>query len=419
MEYGLIGKKLGHSFSKIIHNRLCDYDYQLKELEPDQLDEFFAKKEFKAINVTIPYKTDVIKYLDSISDVAKTIGAVNTIVNKNGKLYGYNTDFYGMRDLLQKHGIDPKGKYCAILGTGGTSKTAKAVLESLGAKEIVIVSRKSGNGCIDYEQFVNEYKHTQIIINTTPCGMYPNISESAVDISGFDALEGVADAVYNPLNSLLVVNAKERGINATGGLYMLVSQAVYAVGFFCDKDVDTKITDTVFNELKFQKQNIVLCGMAGCGKSTLGKIIANKLGLEFYDSDDEIVKVANKSIPEIFAESGEAEFRKIESQVIFELSKKTGVVIATGGGAVLKEQNVLNLKQNGAVIYLDRPLADIKPTPDRPLSQNREQLEKLYNERKPIYNSVCDIGVAVSGEKETCANAVIERYINEYNFKKM
>lgn len=419
MEYGLIGKKLGHSFSKIIHNRLCDYDYELKELEPEALDEFFAKKEFKAINVTIPYKTDVIKYLDSISDVAKAIGAVNTIVNKNGRLIGYNTDFYGMRDLLQKNGISPKGKRCAVLGTGGTSKTAKAVLESLGAKKIVTVSRTADSGVVDYQSFKQNYSDTQIIINTTPCGMYPNISTSAVDISGFDALEGVADAVYNPLNSFLVVNAKKRGINAVGGLYMLVAQAVYAVEHFCEKTFDNYVADEIYNELRAKKQNVVLCGMAGCGKTTLGKIIADELGLEFYDSDDEIVKTANKSIPEIFAEVGEKGFREIESQVIFELSKKTGAVVATGGGAVLKEQNVLNLKQNGCVVFLDRDINDIIPTPDRPLTQNREQLEKLYNERKPVYNSVCDIKVRIKGSKSQSAKAVIERYINEYNFKKM
>ena len=414
MEYGCIGRKLGHSFSKMIHNSLCDYEYELKELEPEEVGAFMTSRDFKAINVTIPYKQTVIPYLDNVSDVAKSIGAVNTVVNRDGKLYGYNTDFSGMMALLEKNGIDPKDKKCAVLGTGGTSKTARAVLAGMGAGEILTISRSEGEGVITYDRFVSKHRDTEIIINTTPCGMYPNIGVAAVDISGFDKLTGVADAVYNPLRPELVMTAKEKNITATGGLYMLVAQAVFAAEKFIDAKIADSEIDRVYNEIYNGKQNIVLVGMPGCGKSTQGRLLAKKLGFEFYDSDTEIVKKAGKSIPEIFENEGEEAFRKLETDVIRELSMKTGCVIATGGGAVLKPRNVRYLKQNGKLLFIDRPIDDITHGEGRPLAPNRERLLELYRVRLQIYTGVSDIHAAVSGSINDVSDRLME-IIDESN----
>lgn len=414
MEYGCIGKKLGHSFSKIIHNELCDYTYELCELEPSQLDSFFKEKNFKAINVTIPYKRDVIPYLDEISKVAGDIGAVNTIVNKNGKLFGYNTDFYGMGALIKKAGIDPRGKKCAVLGTGGTSKTANALLKSMGAGQILTVSRNEKDGVITYDTFKQKHSDTQIIINTTPCGMFPDIDSYAVDIDGFTKLEGVIDAVYNPLRSKLVSKALSKGIKAEGGLYMLAAQAVFAAEHFIDTKFDTKEIDRVYNKLFYQKQNIVLIGMPGCGKSTLGKYLAKHYNLEFCDSDNEIVKT-HGDIPTIFKTKGEDAFRDIESAVIREISLKTGQVIATGGGVIKRPENIDYLKQNGCIIFIDRPFDSLQTGHGRPLSPDVQKLKALYDERMPIYNAVCDIKVDADGTVEQNVQRIIDKYNESYS----
>lgn len=415
MRYGCIARKLSHSFSKIIHEQICDYQYELLELEPDEVGEFLTKREFDAINVTIPYKQTVIPYLDEVSDIAKTVGAVNTIVNRGGKLYGYNTDFYGLKALLEKNGVDPKGKKCALLGTGGTSKTATEVLKFLGADKIVVVSRSEGEGVVTYDTFTKYHSDTQIIINTTPCGMYPDTDASPVDIDGFDNLECVADAIYNPLRSRLVISALERGINAFGGLYMLVSQAVYAIEHFIDTKIDKSVTDRVYKNIFKQKQNIVLIGMPGCGKTTLGKMLSDSIGVKFYDSDKLIEEFTSSSIPDIFEKSGEDGFRRIESEVIAELSKKTGCVISTGGGAVMKKENVRALRQNGLLVFIDRPIDMIECDSSRPLSPDRERLTALYKKRFPVYSSVCDIRLKSSGtEKETFGQLV--EYLNDCNY---
>lgn len=415
MEYGCIGRKLGHSFSKIIHNELCDYTYELKELEPEELKSFFTQKDFKAINVTIPYKTDVIPYLDEISQVARDIGAVNTIVNRGGRLFGYNTDFYGMRALIHRAGINPHGKKCAVLGTGGTSKTATALLKSMGAKQVLTVSRSEKDGVITYDAFKENHSDTEVIINTTPCGMFPDIDSVAIDLGGFTKLEGVIDAVYNPLRSKLISQALDQGLKAEGGLYMLVAQAVFAAEHFIDREFDKKEIDRVFNKLFLQKQNIVLIGMPGCGKSTLGKYLAEYYNMELIDSDNEIVKLAGP-IPEIFAKQGEDAFRDIESQVIRDLSTKNGLVIATGGGVIKREQNIKYLKQNGCVIFIDRPFDALQTGHGRPLSPDVDKLKALYDERMPIYNAVCDIKVNADGTVKENVQRIIEKY-NESNNK--
>ena len=390
MEYGCIGEHLTHSFSKEIHNCLADYDYEIKEIPKDKLDAFMTAADFRAINVTIPYKQAVIPHLHWISDTAKKIGAVNTVVNRNGKLYGYNTDFFGMTALIEKNGIELENKKVLILGSGGTSKTAHAVAESLGAREIYIVSRQAGKGLITYAEVYKSHTDAEVIINTTPVGMFPNPEAQPIDLGKFSRLLGVVDAIYNPLRSRLVLEAQALGIKATGGLYMLVAQAAYAVETFIEKPLSRDEIDAVYGELLKQKQNIVLTGMPGSGKSTIGKKISKQTGRPFIDTDALIVEKAGKTIPEIFEELGEAGFRKIESEVIREVSTLGGYIIATGGGAILKRENISNLKANGRIHYIDRPLSWLTATSDRPLSSNPEDLKKRYHERYDMYSATAD-----------------------------
>ncbi len=388
MEYAIIGEKLGHSFSKEIYETYFGMDYSVKELASEEIDGFMKAKDFKGINVTIPYKQTVIPYLDEISDVAKKIGVVNVIVNDNGKLKGYNTDFLGLKSNIEHAGIDLNGKNVLILGDGGTSKTAYAVAETMGAKTINKVSRDKKSNTITYEE-AKKMPQTQVIINTTPVGMYPKIDATLIDLDDFPALEGIFDAVYNPLCTKLVIEAKKRGIKARGGLYMLVSQAIFAVEKFSGKECSQSLTEGIFKNIYKSKENIVLIGMPGSGKTTVGKILAEKLGRELIDTDD-IIKKENGDISAIFEKLGESGFRDIETDVIKRVSALQGKVIATGGGAVLRAENVDFLKLNGNLYFIDRPLEDIAATPDRPLSSDRESLEKRYNERYEIYCNSCD-----------------------------
>ena len=404
MEYGLIGEKLTHSFSKEIHTKYFGIDYELKELSPNEVEPFLMKKDFKAINVTIPYKQKVMPYLDFIGDEAQKIGAVNVIVNREGKLYGYNTDYSGLRLMLESSGVDFKGKNVLILGDGATSKTAFAVAEDLGAFSIKKASRKKTENTVSYAE-ASALKNTQIIINTTPVGMYPNIHETLVNISDFPNLEGVFDVVYNPLRSRLVVDAKNEGITAMGGLYMLVAQAVFAAEKFGLEKFDTSLTNKIYNEILNQKQNIVLVGMPASGKSTIGALLAEDLGIEFIDTDIEIVKTYGE-IAHIFEEMGESGFREIETKIIKEIATSQNKVIATGGGAVLRKENVNALKQNGKVYFLDRPLEDLVATNDRPLAQTSGMLAKRYKERYQIYCDCADIRIDASGSKESVVSSI-------------
>ncbi len=410
MEYGCIGEKLGHSFSKEIHNALADYEYSLKELKREELSEFFKKKDFKALNVTIPYKQDVIEYLDWISDEAKSINAVNTIVNKNGKLYGYNTDFYGLKALIERENISLNGKKVAILGSGGTSNTAFAVANFLEALSVLKVSRNKKDNYITYDELYEKYSDCEIIINTTPCGMFPKVGVSAVDLEKLPKVEAVFDAVYNPLNSKLILDAKAKNITAVGGLYMLVSQAAYAVEKFIEAPVDNGKVEEVFKNLYKQKMNISLIGMPASGKTSIGKALSEKLRKNFVDSDDEIVKTENKNIPEIFKDSGEAYFRNVEMSVIKDISMLNSQVISTGGGAVLNPENIENLKANSRIYFLDRPLDMLITTSDRPLSSNRADLEKRYKERYELYKASADVIIDGSGTVEEVAKMIEEDF---------
>ncbi len=398
MMYGCIAEKLGHSFSKEIHNRLFDYKYELKELPKEELDAFMRKKEFRAINVTIPYKESVIPYLDWMSDTARKIGAVNTIVNENGILRGYNTDFSGMRALLDKHRIVLKNKKVLVLGSGGTSKTAVAVAESMECANVYRVSRDGKEGCVTYAEAVSLHGDAQVIINTTPVGMYPKIGSAAVDLDDYPKLEAVVDAVYNPLRSKLVCDAQKKGLKAAGGLYMLVAQAAVAAEKFLQTTVPLSEIDRVYHEIASEKQNIVLIGMPGSGKTTIGKLLAAETGKTFIDIDDEIVKREQKTIPQIFAEIGETGFRQIETAVIADLASRQNAIIATGGGAVLHSINIDWLKENGKVYFIDRNLEDLAVTSDRPLSSNKEALAKRYHERYPLYCASCDKHISIGND---------------------
>lgn len=409
MQYGLIGEKLSHSFSKEIHTKYFGLDYSLKELAYNEVATFLKKRNFKAINVTIPYKTTVIPYLDYIDDTAKKIGAVNTIVNDNGILKGYNTDFLGLKFMLEKSGIDFKDKSFLILGDGATSKTAVAVAESLNAKNVTRVSRKGTDGTVSYSEATG-LKDTQIIINTTPVGMFPNLENTPIDIENFPNLIGVFDAVYNPLRTKLVLSALNKGLVACGGLYMLVAQAVFAYELFTGNKVPKSKIDSIYSEISKQKQNIVLVGMPGSGKTTVGTLLAENLGLEFIDTDDLIVEKYG-NITDIFNVKGESGFRDIESEIIKEISTLQGKVIATGGGAVLRNENVNALKQNGKIYFLDRPLESLQGTPDRPLSQNSKELKKRYNERYYIYCECADVGIT----ENTTPQAAVRRIIDNEN----
>lgn len=414
MEYGCIGERLGHSFSKEIHNALTSYEYSLKELKRAELPEFFKNKDFKAINVTIPYKQNVIEYLDWISDEAKSINAVNTIVNRNGKLYGYNTDFYGLKALIERENVSLKGKKVAILGSGGTSNTAFAVANHLKALSVLKVSRNKKDGYITYEELYDRYSDCEIIINTTPCGMFPKTGVSAVDLEKLSKVEAVFDAVYNPLSSKLILDAKAKNITAVGGLYMLVSQAAYAVEKFIEAPVDNHKVEEIFQGLYKQKMNIALIGMPASGKTSVGKLLSEKLNKTFVDCDDEIVKNENKDITEIFKEFGEAYFRNVEKSVVKAVSMLNAQVISTGGGAVLNPENIENLKANSRIYFLDRPLDMLITTSDRPLSSNRADLEKRYNERYKLYKSAADVIVDGSKTVEEVAK-IIEEDFYEYS----
>ena len=408
MKYGLIGEHLTHSYSCEIHAQIADYEYELHELAPSELGGFLTKREFNAINVTIPYKQDVIPYLDGISDTAKRIGAVNTIVNRGGKLYGDNTDFAGMLALAKHIGVDMKGKKVLILGTGGASKTGHALAEYMGAESVYYVSRSGKNGSITYEQAVSEHSDAQVIINATPVGMFPKQGGRPIDISAFPKLEGVLDAIYNPLRTNLILDAQERGIPAEGGLYMLSAQAVHAAAVFQDIPLDESLVDKAFKSVKNDKQNIVLIGMPSSGKTTVGRILAEKCGKELADTDEYIVKKIGMPIADFFAQHGEAEFRKIEKETVAGLASTGGKIIATGGGAVLDAENVRALKQNGVLVFLDRRPENLIATDDRPLSSRRSALEKLYAERYDIYCAAAEVHIDANTTPGAEADSILK-----------
>lgn len=403
--YGLLGETLGHSFSPQIHACLGDYEYKLFEVAPEDLDDFLRSGSFEGLNVTIPYKKAVMPYLAEISENAKAIGSVNTItVLPNGTLRGDNTDYDGFLYLVRRSGIAVNGKKALVLGTGGASLPVKKVLSDLGAREIISISRTGENNYQNLEKHFD----ADLIVNTTPVGMYPNNLQSPLSLEGFTQLSGVLDIVYNPQKTQLILDAEQRGIPAFSGLTMLVAQAKRAAELFLNTNIDDRKNDEIYETLSRQMKNIVLVGMPGCGKSTVGKALAKRLSRPFFDADQEIVKRAGKSIPEIFQAEGEAGFRKIETEVLFDLCRQSGAVIATGGGAVTVPQNHDILRQNSLVVFINRDIA-VLPTNGRPLSEQND-LHEMFRQRLPLYRAVCDYEVDGNSEIQTVTDRVAEVY---------
>lgn len=403
--YGLLGETLGHSFSPQIHACLGDYEYKLFEVAPEDLGDFLRSGSFEGLNVTIPYKKAVMPYLAEISENAKVIGSVNTItVLPNGTLRGDNTDYDGFLYLVRRSGIAVNGKKALVLGTGGASLPVKKVLSDLGAREIISISRTGENNYQNLEKHFD----ADLIVNTTPVGMYPNNLQSPLSLDGFTQLSGVLDIVYNPQKTQLILDAEQRGIPAFSGLTMLVAQAKRAAELFLNTNIDDRKNDEIYETLSRQMKNIVLVGMPGCGKSTVGKALAKRLSRPFFDADQEIVKRAGKSIPEIFQTEGEAGFRKIETEVLFDLCRQSGAVIATGGGAVTVPKNHGILRQNSLVVFINRDIA-VLPTNGRPLSEQND-LHEMFRQRLPLYRAVCDYEVDGNSEIQTVTDRVAEVY---------
>lgn len=392
MEYGLIGEKLGHSFSTLIHERLAGYSYELCPLSREELAPFLTERKFRGINVTIPYKRDVIPFCEELDESAQRLGVVNTIVNRDGKLIGSNTDFDGFLHSVQSHGIDIKGKKVMVLGNGGTSHTVQAVAKHLGAQEILVVSRNAEGDLLSYKE-ANAHLDTDVIINTTPMGMYPNNDGQALNLRPFTSCQAVFDVIYNPLKTRLLQQAEEMGILAVNGLEMLVAQAKFAAEQFQNITIPDERIREVCRELRLESSNISLIGMPSCGKSLTGKALSTYVDKTFVDTDALIVERAGMSIREIFETHGEEFFRQLEREVIAEQAKQHGLILATGGGAIKNHENILNLKQNGIVIFIDRELEKLVSTHDRPLSSSRDAVEKLYHQRYPLYLSYGDLRV--------------------------
>lgn len=400
---GLIGEKLGHSFSPAIHGKLADYEYKLYELSPEQVGPFLEKKEYDGLNVTIPYKKTVIPYCDELTEAAKSIGSVNTIVKRpDGTLLGHNTDYDGFMWLLKNAGADVKGKKALVLGTGGASVTVQAALRDLGAASVVVVSR---SGEDNYEN-IARHSDAKILVNATPVGMYPKTGVSPVDLDVFTALEGVFDVVYNPAKTQLLLEAEKRGIPCANGLGMLVAQAKAACERFTGQPIDDEKVYTIKAEMERNTRNVMLIGMPGSGKSTVGAALAEKLGRKLVDVDERIVELAGCSIPEIFLKDGEEGFRQIEHQALCEVSKESGLVIATGGGVVTRPENLDPMRQNSLIVWLLRDLS-LLPKDGRPLSQTNS-LTEMFKVREPLYRAAADCIADNNGSLEDTVKQIME-----------
>ncbi len=408
IEYGLLGAKLGHSYSKPIHNLLADYSYELYAVTPEELKNLMERREFRGLNVTIPYKKDVLPYLDEVSADVHEVGSANTLVmGADGKLRGYNTDLPGFLSMADRAGITLTGRKVVILGSGGTSLTAQAAARRRKARQIIVVSR---SGEVNYEKLYQEHTDAEVIVNTTPVGMYPKNGESPIDLSAFPKCEGVLDVIYNPFHTALLQQAEARGIPSENGLWMLVAQAKYAAEYFAGQSIpDEKIAE-VYGRMRAEMSNLILTGMPGSGKSTVGQEIAKRMNRKFVDMDEVIVRIAGKSIPEIFAEDGEEAFRRIETEAARECGREKSLVIATGGGAVTREETMKALQQNGEIIWLQRPVEAL-PSEGRPLSQGGlDALRAMYEKRRPLYERYASCTADNSGELSKTVQAAMEGF---------
>lgn len=404
MQCGLLGRTLGHSYSPQIHAKLGEYRYALYEKEPEELEDFLKNGDFTGLNVTIPYKKAVIPYLDELSPRAKALGAVNTIVRRtDGSLIGHNTDFFGFEVMLRTGGVSVAGKKALVCGSGGASNTVCAVLKEAGAN-VVVLSRSGENNYRNLERHAD----ASLIVNATPVGMYPNVEAAAIEsLDLFPQLEGVLDLIYNPARTRILLEAEQRGLPAVNGLKMLVAQAKESAEWFTGTPIDDSVIETIYNDLRLRMENIILVGMPGCGKTTIGTALAKALHREFLDADAVLEERAGRPITEIIPQDGENAFRAMESAVLLDLGKQSGLVIATGGGCVTRPENDPSLHRNGTVVWLKRPIADL-PTEGRPLSK-AGHLEEMYRKRAPMYEAFSDFSVENTGTPGKVAREIFDR----------
>lgn len=400
--YGLLGEKLGHSFSPQIHNMLCGYAYGLYEVPPGSLDSFLAITSLDGMNVTIPYKKDVIRSCASLSPEAERIGSVNTLVRMPYGWHGDNTDYFGFSWMVESSGVSIQGKKALVFGNGGASLTVRLALADMGAREVVVISRSGGD---NYENLHRHYD-ADVLVNATPVGMYPNTGKAVCSLEGFTNCEAVFDLVYNPARTAILLDAESRGMVAVNGLSMLVAQAHRAAELFTNKLLPREKIARITAALESQTRNIVLVGMPGCGKTKKGRMVAQKLGREFVDADVYLAEKLGRTPAEIITAGGEEAFRREETAVLAELGKRSGLVIATGGGCVTREENYPLLHQNGVIVWVQRPVSQL-PTKDRPISQ-ANPLEELYARRESMYERFADVSVDVCTSIEDAANAIIE-----------
>ena len=402
MRCGLLGRTLGHSYSPAIHKLLADYSYELHEREPEDVEGFVKLGPWDGCNVTIPYKKEVVQYCTQLSPLAKELGSVNTLLRlPDGSIYGDNTDAAGFEAMAKRLPVDYAGKKALVFGSGGASVTVQAVLRHLGCQVIVI----SRSGAVTYED-LPKHSDAQVLVNTTPVGMYPNVEESAVDLSLFPKAEAVLDVVYNPARTKLILDAEARNIPCEGGLYMLVAQAARACEIWTKQQISTEKLNAVHKTIGTGMQNIILVGMPGCGKSAVGFLLARKLGRWLVDADQELVKRAGMEIPQYMERHGEEGFRKLETEVLRDLGKESGLVIATGGGCVTRNENYAHLHRNGTIVWLQRDLSQL-PTAGRPISQ-KEGVQALYEKRKPLYEAFADLTVQNVGTPDGTVERILQ-----------
>ena len=402
--FGLLGRKLGHSLSPEIHSLLCDYEYKLYPTEPENLDEFFSDKTLKGYNITIPYKIDAYEHCDELSETAKKVGSVNTIIRRDdGSLFGDNTDYFGFSYMAEKIGCDFRDKKVLILGNGGASLTVHHVAADNGAKEIVVISRTGEN---NYEN-ISRHHDADIIINTTPVGMFPNNGERLINLSDFKKCKKALDLIYNPARTVFLLDAEKLGIDCINGLYMLVAQALRAAEIFTGKKIPLSEIDRIYDIIMKRQKNIVLVGMPGCGKSTCASILEKKTERECVDTDSMVVEESGEKIPEIFAKYGETEFRNRETQAVKSAGKGAGKIIATGGGAILREENRIALRENSTVIFLKSDINSLS-TDGRPLSKDADALKKMHEIRLPLYLETADFTVDVDPDPEITVRRILQ-----------
>ena len=403
LKCGLLGKKLGHSYSPEIHAALADYEYRLYERGEDELEAFLKEGDWDGLNVTIPYKKTVMPFCAELSERARRIGSVNTLVRRpDGGIYGDNTDAYGFEKLVRRSGIEPAGKKALVLGSGGASVTVCAVLRELGVGSVTVISREGED---NYEN-LSRHRDAELIVNTTPVGMYPNNGASPLDLSAFPLCAGVLDVVYNPARTALLLQAEELGIAHAGGLYMLVAQAKRAAELFTGRTIDDAVIDKIASGLSARMGNIVIVGMPGSGKSSISRLLGERLGRPVYEADELIAAEAGMSIPEIFSSQGEARFRELETLVLGRLGKLSGAVISTGGGCVTREENYPLLHQNGRIVWLQRDI-DKLPKEGRPISQKND-LAQLYSLRRPMYQRFSDLTADNNGSFQETLEGILE-----------